>query len=286
MVMQRSVLFAVLLYAHALQLSQEPASPISTPAPLACPVSSQNAGLLETLLAAESSPSSATTQSRLDRLFIVNGSEIDTLLEKYKKPIVVKGISRINKVTLTKESLNHVFGLRVKQKSDLPNDVDFIGFHHDYNSELEDQIKPFYSHGGSMAPGVREIFFAYTRNQYPSFKTFFRSSLTREEVIEKLIESLHNIQGYEDQGKNILIRGKASIETRSRRDNSITRVDTFIIDTIVDKETHEIITFFPEAYSSKKEIQQKQRELNLWFERCYFKRDDKTARKTIIQEKN
>ena len=82
---------------------------------------------------------------------------------------------------------------------------------------------------------------------------------------------MHNIQGYEDQGKNILISGTASIETRNRRDNSITRVDKFTIDTVIDKQTHEIITFYPKANTPKKEWQQKEQELKLKFERCFFR---------------
>ena len=76
------------------------------------------------------------------------------------------------------------------------------------------------------------------------------------------------------KGKNILIRGKATIETRRRLDNKLTRVDTFIIDTIVDKNTHEIVTFFPEAYTPKKEIQQKLKKLHTEFEQCFFTRED------------
>lgn len=224
-----------------------------------------------------SSSSSSRSQSKLDQLLIVNQLEIDRLSEKYKRPIVVKGVLGINKVRLTKASLNHVFGMHIKQKNRTLKSPHLSGFHHDYNLELEDLIKPFYSSGGSIAPGVREAFISYSSNQLPVFKTFFSPMLTREQVLEMLIESLHNIQTYENEGKNIKIRGKATIISGKNKGRNL------LIDTLVNKRTHEIVTFFPVPQKPKEETQHEQERVHLLFKK-HFNFVKKPEREPVTDE--
>lgn len=224
-----------------------------------------------------SSSSSVSSSAKLDQLLIANELEISKLAEKYKKPIVVKGVSRINSVKITKKLLEHVFGISIKQKNNALRDLNMKGFHHDYNKELQTLVKPYSVSSHGTGGGVREVFFAYRQNQFPVFKTFFSPTFTREQVIQKLIESLHNIQGYEDQGKKLLIRGKAF-------DDIITSRDDIIIDTVVNKETNEIITFYPASEKPKEEIQQEQQELNVLYKKFHFNVENKPERQPITQE--
>jgi len=253
------ILMMALFYSNLIQPAQEAVSSASAPA--------------------SSSSVSSNPKPKLDTLLIANELEIDKLFEKYKKPIVVKGVSKINKIQLTKDTLNHVFGMSIKQKSGALKDLNLSGFHHDYNLELAGLVKPYYISGHGAGAGVSEKFIAYKRNQFPVFKTFFSPILTREQVIEKLIESLHNIQEYEDQGKNIRIRGKASVIRGKNND-----VESIIIDTVVNKQTNDIITFFPVTQKPKEEIQREQQELNLLFKKFHFNLENKPERQSITEE--
>jgi hypothetical protein len=168
--------------------------------------------------------------------------------------------------------------MTIKQKNSATPELDLSGFHHDYNLELEDQVKPYYQSGSSAGINVKDVYVSYNQNQFPVFKTFFSHMLTREQVIEALLESLRDIQGYEDQGKNMLIRGKALIVRPKKPAEHV------IIDTIVNKQTNDIITFYPETPTSKEEIRQKLADLKRHFKQYIFDPEHRPKRQPVTKE--
>lgn len=212
---------------------------------------------------------------QLDQIFVHNQAEFDELLKKYSKPIPFqcpkkKGNLIKGQAKLTKETLFHVFGMKISKRNAELNNLFLSGFHHDYKLQLTTLIQPFYNTMQNTG-GLLEGFIAYAKNQFPVFKTYFLPSHTREEVIQQLIESLKNILACEDQDKEKLVLiGKTT--------------KGIVIKTVLSKKTKQIITFFPVTQKTKEEIAEEQNKLNVLFKKFFFNVAQRTERKVITKE--
>lgn len=200
-------------------------------------------------------------------LIIMNQEELDALAEQYKDAISVQGVPDISAIKLTKRALEHVFGLEI-----MPEDKGISGFHHDYNLESEDTIKMFYRSSTTKARGICEGFLATSRHQSPVYKTFFPFSLTRQQVLEKVIESLQHIQKKEDKSKTWLLECLAS--------------DGMQINIVIDKENNEIITFFPVVPEERSERKEELKKLKFLFKKHFGNSKQQLVRQPLNQEES
>lgn len=191
--------------------------------------------------------------------FIVKQSELQQLEKKYQAGFVVIGSPQIAKVYLTLCTLQHVFGMEIiNTAGELePVYLTLTGFHHDSQCELVHKIKPFYFSARGVGNGIREGFIAYDRTHVPVYKSFFSVVLSRDEVINMLIESLQHINKSEmQQGGKILLEGTANNGVKIR--------------TIPDKNSGEIITFFPVTQKPAAEIKAETEEITRLFKKHFY----------------
>jgi hypothetical protein len=95
-----------------------------------------------------------------------------------------------------------------------------------------------------IGPYVTEgyIIGATTHIQSYVFKTFFTSALSREEIIDRVIEAINHVTSLDDtQPKNWVITGQTN--------------DAIRISIVADKITGEVISFFPEASDLRPKVQ-------------------------------
>lgn len=230
------------------------------------------------ICAAAHGPSVSKVVSAENELRIANALEIDQLLKKYQKPIVIQPIADmdIDKVELTEKVLKHVFGMEVKKGADNFKELSLKGFHHDANLELEHQEQSFYRCEKSNSV-ISAGFIAHKKTHLPVFKTLFSSLLSREQVIDAWIESLQNIQQCEKQSKyKRLLTGQATIPNWKNK-----KIDV-VIKTVVDKKTGQVITFFPVL--QKDDIKQEKKKLDLLWSKHFLNVEKKPERTSITKE--
>lgn len=201
-------------------------------------------------------------------VFLVDEAEIHALAQKYKKAIPVKGISGISHIFLPETTLQHIFGIEIGDKK---GEIYLTGFHHDQDMKLKNQEKIFYSSSRTYN-GFRDGFIASTNQQFPVYKTFFLSSLSRDQIIAMMIEALQNIQNIDDQGTKLKIEGLTK--------NNMTLI------IIVKKDNRSIITFFPKSPRTEQEIKNETAELKRTFGKFFFNPLNKPLRQPITPEES
>ncbi|MDR3549977.1 MAG: ankyrin repeat domain-containing protein [Candidatus Babeliales bacterium] len=226
-----------------------------------------NSNKILTPSSSSSSNSSSSPAQNISpkKVLVVNEAEIDALADKYKNPIPVK----ISDVRLTKKTLKHIFGMEIGDKKDPMGSFYLTGFHHDQQGQLRDQENIYYS-SSKGHEGFREGFIAYTRQQFPVYKTFFSSMLSREKVISMMIEALQNVTKIEDQGSVWKIEGT-------------TNNDMDII-VIIKKKDNTIVTFYPKSPRPAREVADETEELKTKFTKFFFNPSNKPLRQPLTDE--
>lgn len=193
--------------------------------------------------------------------------ELETLIKPYKAGFTIKGVPGLKKVYLTFETVQHVFGAEVKPKNDPLNTMYISGYHH---SDFEHHKKFFYSSWHTTANRIGEGWVAFDKKDLPVYKTFFPLNMSKQEIITLLIQSLKNLKNIEDQKDKWALLGET--------------VDGIRIKTIVNKETGNIITFYPITDTPKQEIAAKTKNIQVKFVKFFQNYENKPTRKPISQE--
>jgi hypothetical protein len=167
----------------------------------------------------------------------VNDDEIErlfsSLCEKHEGNLEFipcgEGVGPMGVFRITKESLKHAFGMKLKRERKLGNFV-FTGFHHIDLLNIP-VVESFMFR--NFGPHVTEGYIVVNKQHLPVYKTFFRASLSREDIVSRVVEAIQNITFVitSAQGKNWEVVGQSK--------------DGISIQIVADKGSGAIITFFP-----------------------------------------
>jgi hypothetical protein len=177
-------------------------------------------------------------------ILVINEVELEALYaslrDRYGDPleIIPSGIDAdaLCPLKITRDSLKHVFGMTPKMMKRKFGDIgvnsnSYSGFHYFDLDLIRKSVDDFALR--NMDAHVADGYIVVNQTHLPEYKTYFLPTLSREEVVGRVIQALQNIHAVDlDHAKNWVISG-TSFD------------DDIHIQIVADKCTGRVITFFP-----------------------------------------